>query len=94
MTLSDVVVNQYAAPDAGARGAAARRPGRVVRPRAVATRSRRPGASSGTAQDAEAREVTRLADTLPLSLLTMPCLQGGQLGPDQIELLADASGAR
>jgi hypothetical protein len=41
-------------------------------------------------QDAEAREVTRLAASLPLSLLTLPCLQGGQLGPDQIERLADS----
>jgi len=87
--LSDVVVNQYVAPE----------PALAVPLHADQVASYDPELRHALEaarcferdrQDAEAREVTRLADTLPLSLLTMPCLQGGQLGPDQIELLADA----
>jgi anion-transporting ArsA/GET3 family ATPase len=87
--LSDVVMNQYAAPEPAL--ATPLSDDQVAQFDPDLRRALEAARCfERDRQDSEATEVARLAAALPLSLLTLPCLQGGQLGPDQIEELADS----
>ncbi|HLK44790.1 MAG TPA: ArsA-related P-loop ATPase [Acidimicrobiales bacterium] len=89
VTLADVVVNQYQAPDpALAAPLSATDAATLATDVAAAVEGAR--RFERAREEAAADEVRRLLDALPLSLLTLPRVDARRLGPPEIDLLADA----
>ena len=89
VALAEIVVNQYRAPDpALARPLRDEEAATLTAELATAVEAAR--AFETQRERVAANEVERLAEALPLRLLSMPQLEATRLGPDEIDQLADA----